>query len=199
MPLTVATDQLTAVNKILSMIGQAPVSQATLDSDPQPPDVAAIVSLIDEFDLAVQEQGWGWNEETATLAPESDSTILVPEDTINVHRDKEKEVNTNPMVRGSILFDRKNRTTLFSNPVKVILVKRLTFTDLPEAVRKYIIIRAGRAFVSSFDNSEIIWQYSKDQENEARDRLTEDTIDSNDYGLGNSREHLNYKRFSYNY
>ena len=199
MTLTVATDQLTAVNKILSMIGQAPVSQATLDSDPQPPDVAAIVSLIDEFDLAVQEQGWGWNEETATLTPEVDSTILVPEDVINVHRDKEKEVNTNPMVRGSILFDRKNRTTLFSNPVEVILVKRLAFTDLPEAVRKYIIIRAGRAFVSSFDNSEIIWQYSKDQENEARDRLTEDVIDSNDYGLGNSYEHLNYKRFSYNY
>lgn len=199
MALIVTTNQLMAVNKILSMIGQAPISQATLDSNPQPPDVAAIVTLIDEFDLAVQEQGWGWNEEEAELTPEVDNTILVPSDTINIHRNKGKEFNTNPIVRGSILFDRKNRTTTFNAPVQVILVKRLAFSDLPEAVRKYIVIRAGRAFVSSYDNSEILWQYSKDQENEARGYLLEDTIDSNDYGLGSSNEHLMYKRYAKNY
>ena len=177
---------------MLSMKGDAPISQAILDGF-LPPDLQA-ADLLDNIDLAVQAQGWGFNVEQRELALEGDGTILCPTDTINVHKGEETE--TDPIKRGSILFDRKNRTTTFTEPVNVLLTVRLDFDDLPEEARRYIFVRAGRSLVANWENAEILWQFSKADEVEARADLMKEELNQNCYTLANSAEQKNARRYN---
>jgi hypothetical protein len=178
-----ATTQLQAINKILSMVGSAPITQAMLDASPQTPEVALAVDKLDEVDLAVQEQGWWFNTEQRTLSPEEDNTINSPDNAIDVVRCPKKEYNTRPIMRGAKLYDRANFTDQFTQDVEVVVTFYLSWDELPEAVRQYILIRAGRLFVVELDNSEILWQYSNQQENEARAKLLREDLRHNKYTL----------------
>ena len=50
------------------------------------------------------------------------------------------------MQRGLSLFDRTNNATTFSKDLVVNLTRYLDWTSLPEAARRYIVLRASRVF-----------------------------------------------------
>lgn len=178
-----ATTKLEAINKILSMIGNAPITQAMLDATPQTPEVELAETKLDEVDLAVQEQGWWFNVEERTLSPEVDNTINSPDNAIDVTRYFPKEYATRPIMRGAKLYDMANFTDQFSKDVEVLVTFHLSWDELPEAVRQYILIRAGRLYVVEQDNSEVLWQYSNQQESEARGKLMREDLRHNKYSL----------------
>ena len=50
--------------------------------------------------------------------------------------------------RGRSLFDRKNNTYIFTDSIKVTVVKYLVWDNLPEQARRYITLRAARSLQS---------------------------------------------------
>lgn len=176
------------------MIGSAPITQAVLDGGTLPPDVDSIVTLLDGADRAVQTQGWGFNEEDYTLTPESDGTVNAPSDqTVLAVSAHEKEYKTLPRLRGTILFDQRNRTRTFEQDVRVIAIIQLPWDELPEVARVYIMIRAGRTFVSDRDNSEILWQYSSSEERKALSDLMGEELTSSKVNMMDRYDHARIK------
>jgi len=145
MPLPVlATTELEAVNTMLTTIGESPVntiSESTADTR-----IAYII--LGEVNRATQIRGWHWNTESdVTLTPNgSTKEITLGTDVVRVDVDERRYTNVNVIQRGLKLYDKKNHTYQFSEPVKAEVVYLRPFSEMPEQARYYIIVRSARLF-----------------------------------------------------
>jgi len=70
------TSELQAINTILSIIGEAPVSSITTNIGS---DVSIAKQILDESSVSVQSKGWNFNtEESYSLALDSNNKVPVP-------------------------------------------------------------------------------------------------------------------------
>tara|TARA_Y100001934_G_scaffold164274_1_gene195629 strand:- start:71 stop:739 length:669 start_codon:yes stop_codon:yes gene_type:complete len=142
---TTPTSELEAVNSMLSATGRAPVNSLTGGST----DVAIAKNILDEISREVQTRGWHFNtDKEYTLTLDGDSKLPLPANTLRVDSVSD-DINEDVVQRGSYLYHRKDHTFVFTANIKVDLVVLLTFTDLPEAARRYITVRAARIFQES--------------------------------------------------
>lgn len=145
MPLPVlATTELEAVNTMLTTIGESPVntiSESTADTR-----IAYII--LGEVNRATQIRGWHWNTESdVTLTPDgSTKEITLGTDVVRVDVDERRYTNVNVIQRGLRLYDKKNHTYQFNEPVKAEVVYLRPFSEMPEQARYYIIVRSARLF-----------------------------------------------------
>jgi len=145
MPLPVlATTELEAVNTMLTTIGESPVntiSESTADTR-----IAYII--LGEVNRATQIRGWHWNTESdVTLTPDGTTKeITLGTDVVRVDVDERRYTNVNVIQRGLKLYDKKNHTYQFSEPVKAEVVYLRSFSEMPEQARYYIIVRSARLF-----------------------------------------------------
>lgn len=157
------TDKLAAVNVLLQVLGESPVS--SLEAS-EAVDVSAALNCLDEFDLAVQAEGWSWNrEEGLTLTPDTSGTISLPSNCIMMVAAYSSSANT-PMVveRGRKLYNKDDHTYTFTDPVTVDLILRLTWEELPEYARRYITIWAAQQFQARLQTSTTV------------DRITDEVV-----------------------
>lgn len=157
MPVT-PTTKLDAVNYLLSIVGEAPVAALNTDENASA-SVAIATELIDEVDRMVQSRGWGFNTASLFQFNKSGSEFPVTSDTLRVNI-----LATSPatnliqrfVLRNQKIYDSTYGT--FTNPVipgtatqyTALLGERvflIDFTELPQAARQYITIRAGRMFL----------------------------------------------------
>jgi len=154
------TTELEAVNECLANIGQSPVSSISGDIGV---DAALALQLVRSVSRELQVRGWYWNTDyDYPLTPNGDKEILLPANTFSVDPtgdDRDKDY----VQRGRKLYDRKNRTYLFDDPVDVEIVIGLEFDELPEAARRYIALRAARIFQNRVEGA-----------NDPEDRQSED-------------------------
>lgn len=172
---TTPTTELEAVNIMLSAIGEAPVN--TLD-DAGTYDLAFAKRILAEVDREVQSFGWRFNSDTdVDLAKDGNGHINLP---ANLLRVRLKEVSgIEPVIRGSQLYDRKNKTSVFTlNLVAERVVYRLPFDDLPETARHYITARATRRFQDRVQGDHAQHQYTTEDETAARSILRKDQADT---------------------
>lgn len=178
----VPTTELEAVNLMLSTIGEAPVNDL---SDSGLGDVSAASTRLHSVSRKVQTEGWHFNTEIDyPLSPTIDGYLLVPANTLRVDTTKEygdKDVT----LRGSRLYDRKEHTYVFTDTLKVELVVFLAFTDLPEAARNYIAIKAAREFQTSVLGSEQLESFTQDDEMEARALMLDAELETADHNMLN--------------
>jgi hypothetical protein len=145
MPLPVlATTELEAVNTMLTTIGESPVntiSESTADTR-----IAYII--LGEVNRATQIRGWHWNTESdVTLTPDGTTKeITLGTDVVRVDVDERRYTNVNVIQRGLRLYDKKNHTYQFNEPVKAEVVYLRPFSEMPEQARYYIIVRSARLF-----------------------------------------------------
>ena len=145
MPLPVlATTELEAVNTMLTTIGESPVnsiSESTADTR-----IAYII--LGEVNRATQIRGWHWNTESdVTLTPDgATKEITLGTDVVRVDVDERRYSNVNVIQRGLRLYDKKNHTFQFNEPLKAEVVYLRSFSDMPEQARYYIIVRSARLF-----------------------------------------------------
>ena len=174
--------ELEAINIMLSTIGEAPVS--SLSADQSTVDVGIAQSVLREVSIQVQEEGWQFNTEINwPLTPVTGSgEIQIPAnciqiDTVGVDRD------VDVAQRGQRLYDRINHTFAFTKPLTVDMVLLLDFTDLPQAARHYINVRAARVFQQRVVGSDTLGSFTKLDEALARAALKK--LDSNnaDYNI----------------
>ena len=179
MPSLTPTTDLEAVNIMLGTIGEAPVSTLEVSGLS---DVAIAKQVLHELSRTIQTRGWHFNSEIDyPLSPTVDGFLLPPTNTLRIDVTKEYW-DVDVVHRGTKLYDRINRTSVFTRELKFDLVLYLDFMDLPEAARNYITIRAARVFQRRILGSPELESYTQDEESFALVNLLEaegDTGDSN--------------------
>lgn len=135
------SNELDAVNEILSSVGSSPVNSLEDDLNV---DVLNAKRILSAVSTEVQSRGYRFNTlNNVYLTPDSD-TGLVPfaHDYIRVFSAGYKLVN-----RSGYFFDLETDTNEFPEGLTVTeLVKKLPFEELPVVFRKYITVKAARTF-----------------------------------------------------
>tara|TARA_R100001440_G_scaffold35452_1_gene54484 strand:+ start:432 stop:1031 length:600 start_codon:yes stop_codon:yes gene_type:complete len=137
------TTQLEACNVMLGYIGEAPVNSIN-NTDELPVSATNAVTILEETSKEVQSEGWHFNTETdiSLIGNAATGTIVLDENILQVDHEGTEDVDL--VQRGRSLFDRKNNTNIFTDEIKVTIVRYLAWDDLPEQARRYITLRASR-------------------------------------------------------
>lgn len=156
------TTELEAVNQMLRAIGEAPVSSLTGDIGV---DVVTARATLNDVMKAIQTVGWLFNtEHEYPLQLNGDNEIILPTNAASVDVCRGRFGNTDPIQRGSKLYDRKNHTYTFSQDIKAKIIFLLPFDELPETARYYVTYSACRKFQDNSVGSEELHKYNASDE-----------------------------------
>jgi len=158
---------LTVVNRCLATLGEKAL--ASLE-EPHPFKGDAL-SCLSNKNKAIQARGWWFNQETLTLNPMVNGRIALAGDFINV-----RTYDPNIVERNHYLYDSLNGTDIFTNSVKVQVIRLIPFDALPELAASYISAAAVLAFQVDFDGDSTRFQQLTKEESEARIMVTKDDI-----------------------
>ena len=177
--------ELEAVNILLQAIGEAPVNSLGVGSVA---DVTIARSILAKTSHQVQEIGWHFNTElNYPLVPDVDGIITLPANIVRVDQDTTNDSGDYDLVqRGTSLYDRKNRTSVFTQTVKAEVVLLFPFDQLPPVARRYITLKAARIFQSRVIGSDTLNGFSERDEFEARMEFEEAEGDTADYTIFDS-------------
>ncbi len=157
-----ATSLLEAVNAVLATIGELPVSSILTSGFSEA--VLARDTIL-EVSREVQSIGLHCNTDYKyTLTPDINGLIVLPPGVLKVDASYRYQDVTQ---REGRLYDRDNHTFVFGKPIDVDIVWELDFEDLPETVKRYIIIRAARLFQKRVVGSDALHVLSEDDERRA--------------------------------
>ena len=177
------TDELSAVNTMLGVIGEAPIN--SLAGISSVIDAVTARSVLNEIAVTVQSEGWQFNtEENWTFLPDNTGTITIPSSILEA---KSSTTEFDLSLRGTRLYDRKNHTYDFSayigTGIKLDCVTLMEFNDLPQAARYYISIRAARVFQNRVVGSDTLKGFTKEDEMYARVALKKYDADTAAYNM----------------
>ncbi len=175
--------KLSAVNIVLSNIGQAPVtSLATLN-----PAAKLAEQILDEVSLSTQSEGWVYNtEQDYPFTPDpSTKEIQIPSNVLALDFVSWGDKNT--VIRSGKLYDKRNHTYEFSDIVYGKVTWLFDFIDLPEVFKNYIALRAANVFANRSVGSNEIVKYSKEEEQIARAAVMEYETQQGDYNMLNDK------------
>ncbi len=87
---------LSAVNSVLSAIGQAPVSEVDMNN----PEVMMILQIVKEVSKDLQNEGWIFNtEERLCWQPDADGYIPIPNDVLRLDISDGQYIKNTDVVR----------------------------------------------------------------------------------------------------
>ena len=141
-PTTNATQELPAINQILSSCGQAPVT--TLDQTN--PDVAVAYDTLLQVSREVQAEGWTFNKEYHyEFTPDTDDQILIPSNILQIKlTENSANMDKDGVRRSGKLYDRHNHTYDWTDEtVECDIVWEFDWVDLPQPIQDFIVARAA--------------------------------------------------------
>lgn len=163
---TTPTSELDAVNVMLSVIGESPVSTLI---DTGLADVSIAVQILNEVNREIQSYEWDFNsEEDFPFTRNPNGHILVPPNLLKMDISTKYMGKYAPVVRGDKFYDKLNHTFSFPEDITADVVWLLQFSDAPEAVRRYITIAAARKFQKRFYSSDTLDGFTREDEVIAR-------------------------------
>lgn len=181
----VPTTELEAVNALLEQIGEAPVSSL----NDLALDAAKARNALNRVSREVQARGWHWNTTFRKLTRDGNNEFVLPTNTLYVDTVR-NSFEYDVTARGGKLYDRRpfKNTTVFPDitEIEVKLVELLAYSDLPEAARQYIYIRAARQFQEFQLGAQSISQFSADDEYAAQAAVLDAEVSAGDYNYGSS-------------
>lgn len=168
------TTELEAVNVMLGVIGEAPVSSLNVSGFV---DVAVAQQILHETSREIQSIQWEANTEYDYPLPiDINGYINLPTNVLNVDISVDFLSKYEPVVRGTKLYDKKNHTFVFPENISCDMVWFLAFTDLPETLRRYITVAAARKFQKRMLSSTDIDGFTAEDEMNAKSNaLSADT------------------------
>ena len=176
------TEKLSAVNTMLSVIGEAPVN--TLDASSQTADVAMAKSLLDEVSREVQSHGWHFNREyEVSLGPNDSNNISIPINAARVDVEPADSRNKDYIQRGDKLYNKTDSTFTINDAKKCTITYLLDWEDLPETARHYIMIRAARKFQDRVVGSGKHHDFTRGDEMAALMSLRSAEADAGDFSI----------------
>ena len=141
-PTTNATQELPALNQILSSCGQAPVT--TLDTTN--PDVAIAYDTLLQVSREVQSEGWTFNKEYHyEMTPDTDDFILIPNNILQIKlTENSANMDKSAIRRSGKLYDRQNHTYKWTDEtVECDIVWEFDWVDLPQPIQDFNTARAA--------------------------------------------------------
>jgi len=188
--------ELESINILLSVIGEAPISQLSDIQANEIDDSALAQRTLAEVNRDVQAEGWSWNiDRSVSLQPDQANQYLLPGNTLRTSFSPNQYGSNQYVARGYRIWDKVRRTYeiaehLNHEPLVVDeLVTQLEWDELSHAAQYYITIRASRIYAERFVNSNLIYTYSVQDEEAARAQLirSEESSLSNNLLWGNDR------------
>lgn len=176
------TDRVSAVNTMLSLIGEAPVSSL---AGSLTHEVQVAVNTLDEVLRDLLLEGWVWNtEHKVRVSPNGDGKFPWQDRWLSFDLDAARYSDWSLVRRGGFLFDQLNSSYTFSTAeIEGVAVVKLDFEDIPEAARAYLRIRAGRKFLDRLVGDAARQEYTREDELRARTLLDEHEADQGDGNL----------------
>jgi hypothetical protein len=186
------TTELNAVNTMLSAIGEPPVT--TLDGQTNA-DAAIAQNILLEINREVQTMGWHYNTQfDVEFQPDTQGLITLPTNVVRIDIDPRVRSGTPDMVsnltdnrditqRGTRLFNKTKNTFVFEKNVTVTVIYLLPFVELPEAVRRYVTIKAARVFQDRMVGSQKHHAFTRQDEMRALALMKEFEMDTADYSI----------------
>ncbi|WVK03106.1 hypothetical protein AB8807_16220 [Xanthomonas campestris pv. olitorii] len=171
----IPTTELEAVNEMLAVIGEQPVSALEAVGNT---DVAIAIRTLRGVSREVQTAAWWFNtDESYTFVLNADNRVPLPNLILSIR----------PLGRGSarithrngFLYDLTNATEVFAADAapSARVVWFMDFELLPETVRRYIAIRAARIFQKNVLGSESLNGFTEDHEGAALALLADEADD----------------------
>lgn len=136
--------ELDAVNDIMSAIGESPVMTLAGDANI---DVVNARRLLNKCNRQIQSAGYTFNIDEVDLLPDTYSSLIpyLPE-----YLSVTTEGGTVLSNRGGYVYDRENKTDIFTGPLSVTLKVLRPFEDMPVPFQIYIVAMASRMFNTRF-------------------------------------------------
>ena len=157
------TTELQAVNAMLASIGETPVSDIPASGIS---DAAIARDKLHEVNRQVQGMALKCNTDyKVESSPDVDGYINIPTNALRVTAYYQFK---DYAVRNRKLYDRMEQTLVFTEVVYLNITTFLEWLELPEHVRRYIAVKAGRRFQAEAVSSQILWNFSAVDEGEAR-------------------------------
>ncbi len=176
--------ELDAVNLMLMTIGEYKVNDLTNLAGRS--DAAVARDILTNTSRQVQSKGWTFNTDFDVVLKPDGSTQMIElggddlrVDTTATVRDSTKDI----VERANKLYDRQNNSFLFTENITVNLVKYFNFEDLPEAARRFIVIKSARIFHDRVVGSGELHRFFQEDEGQAWSELLEYESNVGDYNI----------------
>ena len=182
--MTTPTTQLSAVNSILSTIGEAPVNSLSSGLV----DAETAETVLNEVSRDVQSLGWNFNTESDyTVAADSEGNVVLPTEIVRADLansvTKYRSSKNEYVQRGNKMYDKVNHTYNIGQALKLDVVVLLAFELLPEVARRYITVKASRLFQERVVGSDTLSSMNRADEQAALFALREMEGDNADYNI----------------
>lgn len=167
MPIIAPMTELEAVNEMLMSIGQAPVNTLLVSGIK---DVSIAHARLGLATRRVLSRGFAFNtDEGYPLAPDVDGVILIPSNALRVSAmDAGSDfIQRRHPTKGMALYNKTDRTFIFTTSVDLRIVWAFAFGDLPETARTYIATAAARRFQSKALGSQVLDGFESEDEQRA--------------------------------
>ena len=183
-------NKLSAVNIVLSNIGQAPVTKVDNDN----PMVVMASNTIEEVSNSIQSEGWTFNTERAyPFVPQTDNKIPVPENVLQLDAVYYSTLET--VIRGGFLYDKRAHTFTFDGPLKLDVVWLVEFDDMPDAFKNYVTMRAANLFAGRSVGSTEAVKFGEREEAQARAAMMEYETSQGDYNMLGTDGNQNFRTY----
>ena len=175
------TTKLEAVNTMMTSIGETPVNSITSSTTT---DVSIAIQILDNVSREVQSVGWHFNTDTRyKLTPNSSNQIELAANILRIDTSG-ASASKDYVERARKFWDRTNHTyTITDATVETDIVWYLEFTEIPEAARRYITIRASRIFQDRMLASDTLHKFHQVDEVQALAVLKESEGDTRDHSI----------------
>ena len=169
--------ELEAINQILSVTGDAPVSN--VNSTYEQAVVARRILL--EISRQKQSRGYWFNEvDEYLIVKDSDGHINLPSDVIRVDVPRD---NGHFVQRGFRIFNKRLNTYVFTIDLYVNIVSELTWALLPQSFRQFVVAEASLRYNAEyFGSPELDQRIQQDVFNKKMD-LDKEDIDNRDLNM----------------
>ena len=174
------TSFLEAVNRVLQMLGEAPVNslQGKFGLAKQAED------SLNDVSRTLQTEGWSFNTDLEkTLERNSSNEIELSSNVSRVVVDNLEYPDIDVVQRGDKLYDRRNNRYTFDEDLIVDMTTILEWDLLPEHARQYITIKAGRQLQEAIIGSSDLTKLNLTQELEARSAFLEEETSKTEHSM----------------
>ena len=174
------TSFLEAVNRVLQMLGEAPVNslQGQFGLAKQAED------SLNDVSRTLQTEGWSFNTDLEkTLERNSSNEIELSSNVSRVVLDNSEFPDIDVVQRGDKLYDRRNNRYTFDEDLIVDMTTILEWDFLPEHARQYITIKAGRQLQEAIIGSSDLTKLNLTQELEARSAFLEEETSKTEHSM----------------